>query len=724
MSFVYPSFLWGLLALSIPIIIHLFNFRRTKKVYFSNNLFLKNVKKTTTSKLKVKHLLILMARLLFITFLVLTFAQPFLPGKESDEEGNQADKLVYIYLDNSLSMSSELSSNVRGIDQGVNYIEEILALYPRNTRYKLLTNEFGSFSRVPKSRDEMGEMVAEVDLVGVSRKAEEVMSKIRSDVQASAFGASSDVVPDVYLISDFQKSTSGDLALLTSDTLSNIKVVPIGITYESNIYIDSVYLANPFVLTSEVNELAVSLRNDGSEEVNDQVVRLLINDEQVSSASLDIGANSSGEIRFTLNFPLQQNNRCQLVFEDYPVTFDNEFFFTLNLGDKISVLEIKPGQQNALSQDSSTIARVYANNTVFDFQSFRVDNLDYSLIEGADLLVLNELGNTSEESNRAVMPYIRDFLTAGGHLIFIPPATGDLSFLQQAVSNGAISAERIVLPDSVEQTTTRIANPDLANPFFEGMFEGDENNFDMPEAQQLIRHNLQGEALLSYRSGEPYLLRLSRSQIGVNTSSSDQVFVFATPLRSDFTGVYRHAIFVPVMYRLASLSKSENKELYYYVNNPTLSLDTDTFAEGALPAPADASDRRFIYKMVKEEQEIIPAQRVVSGRLLLEVPQDVVGAGFYELIRSEESSDEGQQVEVMSLSFNIDENESEMEQYGVDELQAFFDNADNIGIYEADDVESFADMIRSEQTNIALWKYSLLLALFFLLTEILLIRFL
>jgi hypothetical protein len=724
MSFVYPSFLWGLLALSIPIIIHLFNFRRTKKIYFSNNLFLKNVKKATTSKLQVKHLLILAARLLFITFLVLTFAQPFLPGDSKNGEDKQADKLVYLYLDNSLSMSSEISSNVRGIDQGVNYIEEILSLYPRNTRYKLLTNEFGSFSRVPKSKDEISELVAEVELVGVARDAEEVSSKIRSDLQANAFGATEDVVPDIYLISDFQKSTTGGLSPLTADTLSNIKVVPISIPSASNIYIDSVYLANPFVLTSEVNELAVSLRNDGDEDVDDQIVRLLINDEQVASASLDLPANSSGLLEFALNFPLQRNNRCQLVFEDYPVTFDNRFYFTLNLGEKISVLEIKPGLQNVMARDSSTIARVYANSNLFDLQSFRIDNLDYSLIESTDLLVLNELGNTSEESNRAVMPYIRDFLLAGGHIVYIPPVSGDFSFLRQAVSNAAISADRIVLPDSVEESLTALANPDLANPFFEGMFEGEQNNFAMPSAQSLTRNNLQGEALLRYRSGEPYLLRMSRSQIGLNTASANQVYVFATPLREPYTEIYRHAIFVPVMYRLASLSKSANKELYYYVDNPTLSLETDNFEEGPYPAPAEAPNRRFIYKIVQDEKEIIPTQRVVSGRLLMEVPQNVVGAGFYELIRSEESTDEGESFSVLSLSFNINENESRMDQYGVDELAQFFENAANVEIYEADDVETFAGIIRSEQTDVALWKYTLLLALFFLLCEIMLIRFL
>jgi len=54
MQFLYPAVLWGLLALVIPIIIHLFYFRRFKKVYFSNVKFLKEIKEETSSKAKQK----------------------------------------------------------------------------------------------------------------------------------------------------------------------------------------------------------------------------------------------------------------------------------------------------------------------------------------------------------------------------------------------------------------------------------------------------------------------------------------------------------------------------------------------------------------------------------------------------------------------------------------------------------------------------------------------
>ena len=104
MQFIYPEFLLALLALAIPIIIHLFNFRRFKKILFTNVRFLREIKQDTQSRSRLKHLLILLTRLSAITFLVLAFAQPFIPVRKTTFESSS--KRVSIYIDNSFSMDA------------------------------------------------------------------------------------------------------------------------------------------------------------------------------------------------------------------------------------------------------------------------------------------------------------------------------------------------------------------------------------------------------------------------------------------------------------------------------------------------------------------------------------------------------------------------------------------------------------------------------------------
>ncbi len=76
MSFLHPAFLWALTALAIPVLIHLFQLRRFKRIDFPNVRFLAEVSQQTRARKKVQHWLVLLARCLAIAALVLAFAQP------------------------------------------------------------------------------------------------------------------------------------------------------------------------------------------------------------------------------------------------------------------------------------------------------------------------------------------------------------------------------------------------------------------------------------------------------------------------------------------------------------------------------------------------------------------------------------------------------------------------------------------------------------------------
>src|SRR6218665_3085960 len=103
MKWVYPEFLFALAVILIPLLIHLFHFKRYKTLYFSSLTFLKSVEQEQRSVRKLKQWIIFACRALAFTFLVFAFAQPFKPLTQSKTTaGNQ---IIGIYLDNSFSMS-------------------------------------------------------------------------------------------------------------------------------------------------------------------------------------------------------------------------------------------------------------------------------------------------------------------------------------------------------------------------------------------------------------------------------------------------------------------------------------------------------------------------------------------------------------------------------------------------------------------------------------------
>ena len=91
MSFLNPYLLWGLLAVSIPVIIHLFNFRRFRRIYFTNVKFLEELQQQTRRQSQLRHILVMILRMLAITSLVLAFAQPYIP---LDKTGAKPENVI------------------------------------------------------------------------------------------------------------------------------------------------------------------------------------------------------------------------------------------------------------------------------------------------------------------------------------------------------------------------------------------------------------------------------------------------------------------------------------------------------------------------------------------------------------------------------------------------------------------------------------------------------
>ena len=144
MQFLYPSFLFALATLAIPIIIHLFYFRRFKTVYFTNVRFLREVKEESSSRRKLRNLLVLLARCLAVAFLVFAFAQPFIP--RNTDGVKKGEQVASIYIDNSFSMNA-LSKDLALLEKAKLKAHEIVEAYANDDKFQILTNDFEEIGR-------------------------------------------------------------------------------------------------------------------------------------------------------------------------------------------------------------------------------------------------------------------------------------------------------------------------------------------------------------------------------------------------------------------------------------------------------------------------------------------------------------------------------------------------------------------------------------------------
>ena len=682
MSFLFPSFLWGLLAISVPIAIHIFNFRRTKRIFFTNVAFLKAVDTQTRSIRKIKHWLVLLTRILAIICLVFAFAQPFLAAGE-DKAVNKIG-VTSLYLDNSFSMQNELNTK-RYLDVATGRLGELLGLFRNATSLQLITNDFSAQEQGLYSADKIRDRLTTVNLSHSPRTFPEIYKRQKNLI---ARHQNSDH-NQLFWFSDFQKSTAGNLSEIQIDTTDRLFLVPIQSEPEKNVFVDSAWLNTPFIRELQNNVLLVKVSNSGKQEAKNVILKLTLDNTQSSTASVNIPANGSATARFNFNLKGKGYKKGRITFDDFPVTFDNDYYFVLNASPMIRILHIY-GQRTG----DNYIENVYANDSLFAMQSFSVQNMDPGLIKNADLVVLDGVSRLTGSLPADLL----DFVQKGGSLTVIPAPAPDLE--SYSLLLGRIGVNGLSTAASSNDTPLPLAPPDRNSPFFNDVFEESirqEANLNLPSGAPVWNWNNAGQQLLTFRNGQTYLNQVTRGK--------GRLYLFATPLSPAFGSMAQHAIFVPIMYKMAAASVREQRTSF-------------TFDENPIVLPVNDNAGNAVYKLRNGKTEIIPIQRVAGNQLLLEIPKGDEGeglsAGYYDLLKGNEAA------QIIALNHN--HNESKLDYYSPDDLRKVFSGYKNVQIFDKIDDAAFAEEFRQQNLGTSLWKYFLYAALFFLLLEIALIR--
>ncbi|KXK28505.1 MAG: double-transmembrane region domain-containing protein [Bacteroidetes bacterium OLB12] len=212
----------------------------------------------------------------------------------------------------------------------------------------------------------------------------------------------------------------------------------------------------------------------------------------------------------------------------------------------------------------------------------------------------------------------------------------------------------------------------------------------MPSAQKIWDWGPDRSAVLSFQNGQPYLSKLNN------------IFIAASPLSIASTDFATHALFVPVMYRVAATGNRQDNKPYHYLSSGLVSVAADSLV-GEEPV------------RMLGEQEIVPAQRKTGNKVLLELPRYSITPGFYYVTHQRDTLE--------LVAFNLEKNESELAAFTEAEIQTAFGGS-RVSVFDADSPEAFSIEIKARYLGTPLWKYALVLALVFLLVEVLLIRFL
>jgi hypothetical protein len=304
--------------------VHLFNFRKFKKVYFSNVEFLKEIKQETQSKRNLKHLLILAARMLAIAAIVLAFAQPYMPQPGAVEKpGGTA---VSIYIDNSFSMQGAGKDGIM-LDLAKNKALEIVESFAASDKFQLLTGDFEGRHQRLVSKEEMTSLIQEVALSAASRKLSEVVTRQRDALITSGLEKR-----HAFLLTDLQASVT-DIDAVANDTTMRLTVVPELPEIKGNVFIDSVWFETPVRQLNQPEIMHARVVNTGSEDIEAIPLQLTINGSQKSVASAAIPALSNSTIDITYTNTEAGFKHCSLTINDISITNDDAYYFSYSVAE-------------------------------------------------------------------------------------------------------------------------------------------------------------------------------------------------------------------------------------------------------------------------------------------------------------------------------------------------------------------------------------------------------
>ncbi len=670
MEFLYPGFLWALTALAIPIIIHLFFFRRFKKVDFTNVRFLKEIKEETSSRNKLKNFLVLLSRLLALALLVFAFTQPFLPEKENVDYG---DKAVSLFIDNSYSMQA-LSSDVPLIDKAKHRAREIVEAYQETDDFQILTHNFKGRHQRLVNKENALKLINEIEITAHVKELKQVVQRQQQTLEKSS------KIPVSYIVSDFQNSIMNLDEYV--DTSLAINLLPLQDVQDKNISIDSVWIESPVALLNQNNVLKVKLTNHGSSKAESIRISLILNgtEKPVGTVSLDSKKSIEQSVNFNVIKPGWQSALVKIT--DYPVQFDDEYFCSFYVDESVDVLTVNS------STDSPYLRAAFKGLSYFNLENSSVSRLDYSRFQEYDLILLNDLNSLSSGLQSELEKYVLE----GGKVLIFPGPNADVNNYNQFLSKMVID----VITNKREESA-KVASINTSEFVFSDVYEKVDRNLTLPVASRyysLSNYQSRGrQDLMTLRNGGPYLSKYIKGD--------GLVYICVAPLHKDFNDLVSSAeVFVPMLYKMSLSTSSKIKIANTIGQDRFIKTRSYLLTEGG-------------GYLVSGPSEFIPSQTQQGNHVILDVHDQVATAGFYDI------TFEGKLIN--KSAFNNDRKESDLSYALLKDLM----NLENSSIHTMDLVATgdLSKVIGQRERGVVLWKYCLIFALIFLAIEVLLLRF-
>ena len=658
MLFEKPDILFFLLFLIIPVLIHMLNLKKYKKIYFSN---IELIEKVTSKKKKISRLkdfLLLLTRLLVLSSIIIAFSKPyFAKEKIIDRKINK----VSFYIDNSLSMSTG-DKNIL-IKEAKKNAEFLIKKLNNNVKVNVITNDLDFFSNKFISKKESLELIKEIKISPFQLSICEIINRQNRLLE-------NDSLSNNFIISDFQKNFSKKYKNC-KEKINEAKLVQIKSNQTNNIGVKSCEFTSPFRKKNQEENLIVEIQNYSTKNKKNILVELFINNKKRGFNNIDI----EGKSTIKINFPFTNletgkvNGKLQISNDDF--VFDNSLFFTYEIKDNLNVLLIYENEPN------SSIEAVFSDS-LFNLEINNKDQINFEKIKNYDLIILNDLKNIQ----KSLVDYLKKSLENGKNIFLFPNENIDMKSYNYAMRE--LKGDEII---KLSKDVIELNKINFEHLIFENVFKRTKKNIQLPKTSANFKINTknlnQRNNILNFANNDPYLLEYK------NFKGS---FYFCTsPLAKSSNNLTKNAIFLPIMYNSTFSSKSSK---LYEIIERNLILNCDECEPGSLT-----------YLKKNEEFEIALEGSLINKSTYLSINNKIKEEGTYNLFSNENLN--------KNISFNYNREEGELN-------STFFTNIESKSINQLTDFNKFNTNKKNKKKNLIF--YFIFIGLISFLFETLLLK--
>lgn len=663
-TFLYPSFLWALTLISIPILIHLFNFRKFKSVYFSNVEILKTLEQRSKKTKSLRNWIILVLRIVAIAALVIAFAYPI-----ETAEKKQGEKLVCLYIDNSFSMDADgLEGNK--FDLAKSFADKIIQEFDDNTKFQILTNNFKGEHQFLYSKDKTADLISEITVSNASQEFQTILNR-----QLNFLKKQESKNSNIFWISDFQSLT--DSSLFNPDSI-DINFCMIASGENKNISLDSIWFESPVRSNRGLEEIWVKVNNHSQTDVNVLPVELNVGAKK-NQQTIALKANESRTISFTYSQPTDSVVNGVISLEDGNLKFDNQLYFSYPIKKQASVYVISESEEF-----NKTIHQLFKNDSTVKYSITHPNQVNYTALSAQDLVILGEIKSPTASLFNTLQQLSKDGLSVA----IFPSAHADIASYQNVAN--VIGTFAITKMDTNQLEIETIKQD---HSFFKDVFQDQLISENTKTLLPVLKNHLQmynksGDVLIFKTDGSPFLLQ------------SENIYFFSNGISTECSNLKSNALIVPLFYQLV-YNSIKSSQIQYFTNN---------FIKIAVPASVVNQQLR-----ITSENTIPYTSKSSAGNKHIILPSNFQQEGHFQITKDSTL--------IGAFAVNNNRTESKPINNQITNLKAMVKYHPNYNIYYANNGNSKSIFEDSLNTK-TYWFYFLIIGLSALLAEMLIIRWL